>query len=167
MQSKPGGHRPLAPQLSLGSHHSISATPTAAATSRVTSSSAVRHHQCHRSVSARATRTFFFSLSRPACDGNIVVFAARKNGGDGLRASDLAPATGMQDKKTTTRAPPVGGARDVLPRRNCGTRPYRASLFWDFGTRCTSFAVRGLRNVFLRRRPPTFHSARVQPCCSA
>lgn len=76
MQSKPGGHRPLAPQLSQGSHHSISATPTAAATSPVISSSAVRHDQCHCSVRARATRTFFV-LSRPPYHGNTVVFAAR------------------------------------------------------------------------------------------
>lgn len=151
MQSKPGGHRPLAPQLSQGSHHSISATPTAAATSPVISSSAVRHDQCHCSVRARATRTFFV-LSRPPYHGNIVVFAARARMEMVAGASPTGPQRqGCKTKKLQHGAPPVGDARGYLPRRSRGTRPYRASFFGDFGTRCTSFAVRGLRKVFLRR----------------
>lgn len=74
---------------------------------------------------------FFFSrphLPREHCR----VRAARKNEEDGLRASDRAPATGMQDKKLQHGAPTVAGAWDFLPWRSCGTRPYRASFLWDF-----------------------------------
>lgn len=169
--SKPGRHRPLAPQLSQGSQHSISATPTAAATNPVINSSAVRHDQCHRSVRARATRTFFF-FSRPHLPReHCRVRAARKNEEDGLRASDRAPATGMQDKKLQHGAPTVAGAWDFLPWRSCGTRPYRASFLWDFFPRNSLHQFR----CFGGNAPPesvpsevspTFHSARVQPCWS-
>lgn len=167
MQSKPGGHRPLAPQLSQGSHHSISATPTAAATSPVISSSAVKHDQCHRSVRARATRTFFFSLSSPLPREHCRVRCPRKNGEVDLRVSDRAPATGMQDKKTTTRGS-TGRRRAWLPS---SPQP------WD--TSVPRIVLRGLRNSLHQFRcsgppesvtsevPSTFHSARVQPCCSA
>lgn len=96
-------------------------------------------------------KNVFCSLSSPLPREHCRVRCPRKNGDGGRRVSDRAPATGMQDKKLQHGAPPVGDARGYLPRRSRGTRPYRASFFGDFGTRCTSFAVRGLRKVFLRR----------------
>lgn len=167
MQSKPGGHRPLAPQLSQGSHHSISATPTAAATSPVISSSAVKHDQCHRSVRARATRTFFFSLSRPPCHGNIVVFAARARMEESAGASPTGPQRQGCKTKTTTRG---------STGRRCAWLPSSPQP-WD--TSVPRIVLRGLRNSLHQFRcsgppesvtseaPSTFHSARVQPCCSA
>lgn len=167
MQSKPGGHRPLAPQLSQGSHHSISATPTAAATSPVISSSAVKHDQCHRSVRARATRTFFFLSLVPPATGTLSCSLPVQEWRS--RPARLRPGPSDRDarQKTTTRGS-TGRRRAWLPS---SPQP------WD--TSVPRIVLRGLRNSLHQFRcsgppesvtseaPSTFHSARVQPCCSA